>query len=369
MSAVQINALTEFETMLRKAMPGLELPSNLVEMMLATMKESERSRLNDFSFVLPTIDQINKSDLKSTVKLLPFMPDRINYMMDQGRCCAIEFDMGLFLPCCKACSEGNQFCKGHVEKPSPFGTYAERLEQWDEGRGVGTMEFTVDGEVKAEITYGEYLLKKKIAPEHVSKALKDNGIMCKLQVTDLMVRPKQKKARGRPSDKKVQAVEDEEEAAPAEAPVKATRVKLSDEEKAEKKAREDAEKAVKKEAREANKKIVAERKAAEEIVKAQKRAEKLEAQLEAQRLKAEALAKGEKPVKAVKPKTKTESPSSSPSPLGTSLDTEYYQGDLDELTHTVANDTEYWISEDNCVYDASKMKVGVVGDEGELELF
>lgn len=369
MSAVQINALTEFETILRKAVPGVELPSNLVELMLATMKDTERNRLNDFSFVKPTIDQINKSDLKSVVKLLPFMPDRINYMMDQGRCCAIEFDTGLFLPCCKACSEGSQFCKGHTEKPSPFGTFAEREAKWNEGLGVGTLEFEVDGDVKSEITYGEYLLKKKVSPDHVKQALKDNGICCRLHPHDLQVRPKQKKARGRPSDKKVQSVEEDEESEPVEAPVKATRVKLTEEEKAEKKAREEAEKAEKKEKREAERKIIAERKEKEELAKAQKRAEKLAADAEKQRLKAEALAKGEKPAKATKPRAK----SSSPTPIGTSLDgdAEYYPGDLSELTQSQDPTTgdEFWIAEDYSVYDASKKKIGTVNDEGELERF
>ena len=350
MSAVQINALTEFETILRKALPGVELPSNLVELMLATMKDVERDRLNDFSFAKPKIDAINKSTLKTVVKLLPFMPDRIDYMIDQGRCGAIEFDSGLFLPCCKACADGSKFCKGHVEKPSHFGDFAERCEKWNEGLGVGTLEFAVDDDTKTEITYGEYLLKKQVTPEQVKQAIKDAGLCIRLHPHDLQVRAKQKKARGRPSEKKVQAVslEGDEPAVEtaAEEKPKTTRVKLTDEEKALKKAQEDAEKAEKKEKREAERKSLAERRALEAAAKA------------------EAKAAGAKP----KPKPKPASPKGPPPPIGTSMDAVYYQGELDELTESEDPTTgdKFWLDEERNVYDASKKKVGTINDDGEL---
>lgn len=375
MSAVQINALTEFETILRKALPGVELPSNLVELMLAAMKEVERDRLNDFSFAKPKIDAITKSTLKTVVKLLPFMPDRIDYMIDQGRCGAIEFDSGLFLPCCKACADGHKFCKGHVEKPSPFGDFAERCEKWNEGLGVGTLEFTVDDDTKTEITYGEYLLKKQITPEQVKQAIKEAGLCIRLHPHDLQVRTKAKKARGRPSEKKVQAVSLEGSDEPAdetndeandEAKPKATRVKLTEEEKKEKAEREAAEKAEKKEKREAERKIIAERKAEEEIAKAKLQAEKAAAKAKEAAEKAEAKANGVK--SKPKPKAKAASPKSSPPHIGTSLDATYYSGELDELTESEdpTTGTKFWLDEERNVYDASKKKVGTINDEGDL---
>lgn len=372
MSAVQINALNEFETILRKAVPGIELPSNLVELMLATMKENERDRLNDFSFVKPKIDQLMKSDLKSVVKLLPFMPDRIDYMIDQGRCGAINFDTGLFLPCCKACSEGNKYCSGHMEKPSPFGDFETRIEKWDEGLGVGTLEFVVDGDVKTEITYGEYLLKKQITPEQVKQALRDSGFGLRLHPHDLQVRSKQKKARGRPSEKKVQAVEGEE--LEAEVKPKTTRVKLTEEEKKEKAEREANEKAARKEQREEQKKLIAERKAEEDIAKAKVAAEKAAEKARIASEKAEAKANGVKPKPKPRSAVKPSSPKSLPPavPIGTSLDAEYYQGD-DFDTLECAEDEEsgttFWIDENRNLYDASKKKVGKINEDGEPELF
>jgi hypothetical protein len=368
MSAIQIQALTEFETILRKALPGVELPSNLVELLLATMKDSERDRLNEFSFVKPTIDLINKSTLKKTVKMLPFMPDRINYMIDQGRCCAIEYDSGLFTPCCKECDDGQKHCEGHVEKPSPFGDYEARLASWNEGLGVGTLEFEYEGKKYVETTYGEYLMDKKIAPEHVRQALKDAGIAVRLHPHDLQVRPKTKKVRGRPSEKKVQVVsldgeEAEEEVAPEPVVVeKPKRVKRTPEEKAAKEAAEEAEKAAKKEKREEQKKVVAERKAQEEIEKAQKAAEKAAKKAEEAAQKVADKAAGIK----TKPKPKV----ANPVPIGTSLDAVYYDGDLDELTESEDPETgnQFWLDDARNVYDASKKKIGTVNDKGELEL-
>ncbi len=368
MSAIQIQALTEFVTILRKALPSVELPSNVVELLLATMKDSERDRLNEFSFVKPSIDVVNKSSLKTVVKLLPFMPDRLNYMIDQGHCCAIEYDSGLFTPCCKACVEGEKYCKGHVEKPTPFGDYAERLAVWNEGLGVGTLEFDVDGKKYVESTYGEYLMDKKVAPEHVKQALKDAGIALRLHPHDLQVRPKTKKVKGRPSEKKVQAVSlDGEEAAEEVEPVvvaeKPKRVKLTPEEKAAKEAAEAVEKEAKKEKREAEKKVIAERKAQEEVEKAQKAAEKAAKKAEEAAQKAADKAAGIK----TKPKPKV----ANPVPIGTSLDAVYYDGDLDELTESEDPETgnQFWLDDARNVYDASKKKIGTVNEEGELTLF
>lgn len=374
MSAMQVNALTEFATILRKALPGVELPSNVVELMLNAMQESERDRLNDFSFVKPKIDTINKSTLKSVVKLLPFMPDRIDYMIDQGRCCAIEFDSGLFTPCCKSCSEGNKYCKGHAEKPTPFGDYAERIVAWNEGLNVGTMEFEVEGKKYSEVTYGEYLLDKKIAPEQVKQALKDAGLAIRLHPHDMQVRPKTKKVRGRPSEKKVQAVTlDGEEAAEPEPVVeeKPKKVKLTEEEKKEKAEREAAEKAAKKEEREEKRKILAERKEAAEIEKARVQAEKLKEKARLAEEKAAAKAAGKLKPKAANP-VRSKSPEVEPPPLGTSLDSRdtYYPGELDELTYSKdpATGNEFWLDDERNVYDADKKLIGTVDQDGEVTL-
>jgi len=380
MSAIEMIApmLPQFETLLRKALPSLELPSNLVDLLLMAFKETERDRLNDFSFVKPKIDMVNKSSLKTVVKLLPFMPDRLDYMMDQGRCCAIEFDNGLFNPCCKSCGEGQKFCKGHTEKPSPFGEYEDRLTKWNDGLGVGTMEFEVGGKKYVEATFGEYLLDKKIAPEQVKQALKEAGLAIRLAPHDMQVRPKTKKARGRPSEKKVETLEGEE--APAPVVEKPKRVKLSEEERKardEKEAAEKAERAVK---RDAERKIIAERKAAEAIVKAQEQAAKLKQKAEeADRKAREALAgntsgeakskpKAKNPVKAASP-VKVPSPAKNQEPLGTSLDAEYYQGDLDEMEcHEDEAGEKFWVDGERNVYNASKKKIGFVNEEGDVEM-
>jgi hypothetical protein len=368
---MQVNALNEFVTILQKACPTVELPSNIVQLLLDTMKESDRDRLNDFSFVKPKIDTINKSTLKSVVKLLPFMPDRIDYMIGQGRCCAIEFDSGLFTPCCKACSEGNKYCKGHAEKPTPFGDYAERLVAWNEGLGVGTIEHEVEGKKYTEVTYGEYLLDKKVAPEQVKQALKDAGLAVRLHPHDMQVRPKTKKVRGRPSEKKVQAVtlDGDEEAAEAEPVVveeKPKRVKLTDEEKKEKAEREAAEKAAKKEKREADKKVIAERREREAIVRAQLKAEKDADRAAASAEKAVAI---KNKLKAANP-VRSKSPVNEPPPLGTSLDSRdiYYDGELDELTYSKdpESGSEFWLDDERNVYDADKKKIGTVDSEGEV---
>ncbi len=371
--------LPQFETILRKALPNVELPSNLSELMLAAMKDIDRDSRNDFSFVKPTIDVINKSSLKTVVKLLPFMPDRINYMIDQERCCAIEYDSGLFTPCCKACVKDNKYCKGHAEKPTPFGDYAERLVAWNDGQGVGTLEYEVEGKKYVESTYGEYLLDKKIAPEQVKQALKDAGIGLRLNTHDMQVRPKTKKVRGRPSEKKVQAVSLDGEEESAEevveaAPVveeKPKRTKLTPEEKAAKEAAEAKEKAEKKEKREAEKKVIAERKAEEEIIKAKEKAEKLAKKAEDAAKKAAEKAAGSKPKpKAANPVRGT-SPTVEPPPLGTPLDAVFYDGDLDDLDEVEDPESgnKYWLDDARNVYDASKKKVGTVDDEGELTLF
>jgi hypothetical protein len=373
MSSIQINALKEFETILRKALPGAELPENLVDLLLAAMKESERDRLNEFSFVKPKIDQVLKSSLKETVKLLPFMPDRIDYMIDQGRCCMIEYDSGLFTPCCKVCVEGKKYCKGHVEKPAEFGEYDERVAIWDEGMGVGKMSVTVGDKTYTEVTYGEYLMSKQVAPEHVKKAIKDAGLALRLHPHDLQCREKPKKARGRPSEKKVPSVTldgEEAEEAPAPVVVKAKRVSLSDEEKAEKKAKEDAEKAQKKLEREEKKKLNDEKKAAEEITKANEQARKAAEKAEKAAQKAKDAAAGIK----TKPKPRVANPVKVNAPLGTSLDLDLkpdYEGDLEELSEAEHPETKekFWLDENHNIYNADRKKIGEINEDGEPIFF
>jgi hypothetical protein len=372
MSAIQTLAYSQFVEILRKALPNVELPDNTVELMLSVMKEGERERLTDFvgSFVMPTIDQVNSSNLKATVKHLPFMPDRVDYMMDQpGRCPAIEYAGGMFCPCCAKCKDGNDFCKDHMEKPSPFGNYAERLEQWDEGKNVGVLSYEVDGKKYKEITYGQYLMKKGLTPETVKKAIKEAHLMIKLAEHDLRVPEKIKKAQGRPSNKKVQAVDDEErdesEEKSEEEPKKATRVNLTAEEKKALKAEADAAAAVAKaqkaEAAAEKKKLVEERKAAEAIVKAQKAVERAKQMEEKAK---NVLESGGKPKpKAVNP-VKAASPKTAPPNLGTSLDDVYYTGS-DPLEEAEADGETIWVDNENNVYNAQKKKIGIIED-GEL---
>lgn len=372
MSAIDFAMFTEFQVLLRVAMPSLELPENFVDMMCRAKDEMKKDRDNVSSTpVRPKYDLIMKSDFTDTVKSLPFAPDRLDYGIEDGRCDQIEFDGGLFLPCCAKCGEGMTSCKKHLEKPTVYGNYAQRCVGWDGGMGIGSLCYEIDIEkegvvskqTKNEITYGEFLMKKQITLDAVKKAIKDSGFMFRINPLDLIVRGKPKKVRGRPSDKKVKSVDDEASDSEEVEIVKpkVSRTKLTEDEKAQKAVN------------------LADRKAAAEQAKTEKA-------LITARAKED---KAEKAVaeKATKPKPKPEravrSPKSSPPPIqGTSLDAPLYapldapstdfDGDLSTLTEfSVENNGEevtYWHDDDRNVFDASKKKIGVIGEEGDLEL-
>ena len=372
MSSIDFAMFTEVQVLLRVAMPLLELPENFVEMMCSAKDEMKKDRDNvSATPVRPKFDLIMKSDFTDTVKSLPFAPDRIDYGTEEGRCDQIEFEGGLFIPCCAKCGEGMTSCKKHMEKPSVYGNYAQRCVAWDGGMGIGSLCYEIDIEkegvvskqTKNEITYGEFLMKKQITPEAVKKAIKDAGFMFRINPLDLIVRGKPKKVRGRPSDKKIKSVDDEASDSEEVEIVKpkVSRTKLTEEEKELKAA------------------TLSERKAVSEQAKADK------ALITARAKEEKATAE-----KATKPKPKPErpvrspgSPKSIPPPIqGTSLDAPLdspldapstdFDGDLSTLTEfSVENDGEevtYWHDDDRNVFDASKKKIGVIGEEGDLEL-
>lgn len=355
--------LMQFESILRKALPDTKFPPNLVELLWEAMKDNDSGRtvMSNGTFVKPTWAMLHGGVKKIA---FPFMPDRIDYEISNGHCSMIVENHGMFTPCCKKCKDGKTHCEVHIAKPTPFGEYQDRLEQWADGENVGKLSYEIetdDGKTKVinEVTFGEYLHEKGLTVDEVRQMVKDAHITLKFSPHDLEIRPKIKKSKGRPPAKKVKDSEDGEEAAEEEKPKKPT-----EEEKAAKKAEEERMKAEKKAQREAEKVIREEKKIAEEAEKAKKRAEKLEKQL------AEAKAKAENPKKKVPPPPRK--------PIGTSLDgptkedaelsKELYEGDLATLEEFEADGITYYNDTNRNVYNADRQKVGILDDEGDLIL-
>ncbi len=348
----------QFIAILNKAVPGVSLPPNVVDLMVNEILGKEKTRVNDMTFIRPTIDDV-KSKLHGTaLKLLPFMPDSIDYMMDDGRCPAIEYEHGLFLPCCKKCADGNSFCRTHLDKPIHFGTYKERLAVWDSmeaGKLMFEAPYGKEGKTKmySEVTFGEYLINTaNIDIEEAKRIIKmDAKLMVRLNERDLKIRPKTKKASGRPSTKKVISLDDDdEEVAAEEEPKPVRRTKLTDEERAERAKKAEEEKETKR----------IEKEAKDEA----KRLEKV-AKLKAE---AEALERGEKISKS-KPKPKTRNPVKEET-------REKFEGDADslnEIEYEVDDRTEKYFldSETSKVYDTNLFKVGILvtteDDDQEIE--
>jgi hypothetical protein len=357
--------LMQFESILRKALPDTKFPSNLVDLLWDAMKDNDSGRtvMSNGTFVKPTWAMLHGGVKKIA---FPFMPDRIDYEISKGHCSMIVENHGMFTPCCKKCKDGKTHCDVHLAKPTPFGEYEDRLEQWADGENVGKLSYEIetDGKTKVinEVTFGEYLHEKGLTVDEVRQMVKDAHITLKFSPHDLEIRPKIKKSKGRPSAKKVKDSDDGEEITEeveAEKPKK-----LSEEEKAIKKAEEERLKAEKKAQREAEKVIRDEKKAAEEIEKAKKRAEKLEKQL------ADAKEKADKPKKKLPPPPRKQ--------IGTSLDCldpvdaeltkELYEGDLSTLDEFEADGITYYSDEDRNVYNADRKKVGVIDEDGDLVL-
>lgn len=345
MSAIQLNAINEFLAILRKAVPDIVLPENTTDLMISSMQNTEQTG------VKMKIDHVLKS-LKSVngVKLLPFSPISIDYMMDT-RCCALELDSCLFTPCCKSRAEG-QFCKEHI-KGTKYGTYEDRLKEWNDGNGIGTYSVEVDGTTYTECTYGEYLAKKGISYEQVQDDLRRAGLPIRIEQRNLEIRRRVNKSRGRPAEKKVEVVDetstsenssDEDRIQTIEP--KDVKSKISEEiqddenrqNKSEDKKTKASQKAEKVQKKEEEKKLFDERKAVEKVAKEKLATEKA----------------------VTKSRVKK----------GTSLDKpfELYSGELSELDEAEHPETEesVWIDNARNVYDATKKKIGTIDEEGNF---
>jgi hypothetical protein len=348
----------QFVAILRKAVPGVALPPNVVELMVSEILGKEKARVNDITFIRPTIDDVKNKLHGTALKLLPFMPDAIDYMIDEGRCPAIEYEHGLFLPCCKKCADGNSFCRTHLEKPTHFGTYEERLAEWDSmeaGKLAIEAPYGKEGKTKmySEVTFGEYLINTaNIDIEEAKRIIKmDAKLMVRLNERDLKIRPKTKKATGRPSTKKVMSLDDEEETEAEEPkpeePKPVRRTKLTDEEREERARKAEEEKASK-----------AVAKAEKEEAKRIEKAAKLKAE-------AEALERGEKVPKA-KPKPKTRNPVDSREKFEGNKD------DLSEIEYEIDGRQESYLldPETSKVYDTNLFKVGnlVTNEDDDQEI-
>lgn len=202
---------------------------------------------------------------KKSVFPMPFVSE----LVDIAGCQGIAYNRGLFTQCAKKRMENGQFCKGcqaEADKNASgcpdCGTVETRL-------ATGLYEFK-DPKGRSPVSYVKVLEKLKLTPE---AALEEAGkLNIEIPEDHFVVIEKPKKssaARGRP--KKTGAIEadnvtdlfaklsaegDEEiiedgEDSAEEKPVKAKKAKLSDEEKAAKKAALEAERAAKKAEREA----------------------------------------------------------------------------------------------------------------------
>ena len=361
----------QFIAILRKALPGVELPSNVVDLMINEMMGKEKTgRVNDMTFIRPTIDDVNNKLHGTALKLLPFMPDAIDYMMGEaeGRCPVIEYEHGLFLPCCKKCADDNKFCKSHMDKPAYFGTYADRIAQWDSTK-AGTLAFEApygkEGKTKmyTEVTYGEYLVNKaELDIEEAKRIIKNDAkLMVRLNERDLKIRAKVKKATGRPSSKKVVSLDgedsDDSNGPAAEDPKPVKRTRLTDEERAERA------------------KKLEEEKKAKAIIRAEKAEAAKIAKIAKLKADAEALERGEKVTKP-KPKPKAKNPVKEPEPVAVDP-REKFEGNVDDLKSNeiqyAVNDKEetfYLDPETSKVYNTDLYKVGVLttDDDGDDEV-
>jgi hypothetical protein len=198
--------------------------------------------------------------------VLPFMPECVRYV----GCKAIKLAGGLFVPC--GGKTKTEFCASCTKKATEkgtheYGTLAERQAAHDNGD-----LYTVGD--KTEITFGDYMVSKKLDQATVKASLRDAGLSLNIPMRCLaVVEGAKKKRSGRPTKKAEAAPDassDEEAAAPQP---KAPRVKLTVEEQVAKAKAEIEAKAIKAAERDAK---IAENKAKREAQKAEAAAKKAE---------------------------------------------------------------------------------------------
>ena len=299
MSLLAVSQIDELASLVYECVPvGTVMVENLREMLLAAVEAKTRAKYTGNvcagTFVLPT------SDMLSLVKVqLPFMPECVKYV----GCKSIKYAGGLFVPCGGKIKSNSHFCntcsKKADEKGShEYGTLDERKNAFDEDEGK---PYSAGG--KTEISYGDYLVAKKITAEEVKSSLRAAGLSINIPMRCLAVTGGAKKRSGRPS-KKAEAAAAEEDGSDSEiqAPkAKTPRVKLTVEEKIAKLKADEELKAQKAEQRAAEKLVRDAKKAELEKAKAEAKAEK-EAAKTAK--KAEEEANGGKKKKATEKKVK-----------------------------------------------------------------
>lgn len=299
MSLLAVSQIDELASLVYECVPaGTVMVENLRELLTEAVEAKNRAKYtgNAYAgtFVLPT------SDMLSLVKVqLPFMPECVKYV----GCKSIKYAGGLFVPCGGKIKSNSNFCNACSKKADEkgcheFGTLDERKDAFDEDE---SKPYSAGG--KTEISYGDYLVAKKITAEEVKTALRSCGLSINIPTRCLAVTGSAKKRSGRPS-KKAEAAAAEEDGSDSEiqAPKpKAPRVKLTIEEKIAKLKADEELKAQKAEQRAAEKLVRDAKKAELEKAKAEAKAEK-EAVKAAK--KAEEEANGGKKKKATEKKVK-----------------------------------------------------------------
>jgi hypothetical protein len=295
MSLLAVSQIDELASLVYECVPaGAVMVDNLREMLLEAVEAKNRAKYtgNAYAgtFVLPTSDMLNLVKVQ-----LPFMPECVKYV----GCKSIKYAGGLFVPCGGKIKSNSNFCNTCSKKADEkgcheFGTLDERKDAFDEDENK---PYSAGG--KTEISYGDYLVAKKITAEEVKTALRSCGLSIKIPTRCLAVTGSAKKRSGRPS-KKAEAAAAEEDGSDSEiqAPKpKTPKVKLTVEEKIAKlKAEEEL------------KKQKADQRAAEKLVRDAKKAEleKAKAEAKAEKEAAKAAKKAEEEANGGKKKKATE---------------------------------------------------------------
>ena len=245
---------------------------------------------------------------KKSVFPMPFISEKV----DISGCQGLAFNRGLFTQCTKKRMENGNFCKGCQSEADKNASGCPDCGTVESRLATGLYEFK-DPKGRSPVSYLKVLEKLKLSSEQaLEEAEKQN-----IEISDehFQVIEATKKSKGRPSKKPATAVtadnindlfatlapegEDEEVVDTEEKPVKASKkAKLSDEEKALKKAALEAERAQKKAEREA--KLAEEKAEKEEKRKAE--AEQKKAEREAKLAQEKALAQQQRDAKKAQEK-------------------------------------------------------------------
>lgn len=107
---------------------------------------------------------------------LPYLPDCVDY----SRCCqALLLNGNLFTPCLTTPAKGEMYCKPCARTKFKYGTLEDR-------KAVPVGKFRQPGGKKEEITYGEYLKKKKTTIEEVQERI---GACLEYRLAEMVIIP------------------------------------------------------------------------------------------------------------------------------------------------------------------------------------